>query len=125
MELFETKFIHQKLHIFQTNTDHSKIRRHRYIDQLLPVPKFVFLVFYIDPDKSGYPHNIILISPQKICRWYSSDAPWPGASNEYPQHVFFPWRKNNQEASKIKKVSDGEKRKKKKMHFFHYFNKGS
>ena len=31
--------------------------------------------------------NIFLIPPQKICCGYSLEAPWRGASNEYPQHM--------------------------------------
>ena len=42
----------------------------------------------IATDRRGYPHNIFLISPQKICCGYSLEAPRRGASNEYLQHMF-------------------------------------
>ena len=44
---------------------------------------------YIATDKRGYPHNIFLISPRKHMLWVLIRMPRQGASNEYPQHMFF------------------------------------
>ena len=41
------------------------------------------------PDKIGCQENIFLISPLNICCGYSLEVPQWGASNEYPQHMFF------------------------------------
>ena len=56
-------------------------------------------------DKSGYQVNI---SPQKHMLWFSLEAPWQGASNEYPQHMFL-WR-NKQKINTfgLKKASNHE-----------------
>ena len=43
----------------------------------------------IAPDKRGYPHNIVLISPQKPTLLVLIRRSSAGASNEYPQHFFF------------------------------------
>ena len=44
--------------------------------------------FYIALDKRRYPHNIFLISPQKVCCWYPLYVPCHGISNVYP-NIFF------------------------------------
>ena len=42
-------------------------------------------------DKSGYQVNSFLISPRKHYVVVLIKAPWRGASNEYPKHMFL-WR---------------------------------
>ena len=39
--------------------------------------------------------NSFLITRQKHMLWYSLEAPWRGASNEYPQHMFSSRKKKN------------------------------
>ena len=59
----------------------------------------------IATDKRGYPHNIFFISPQKHMLWYSLEAPQPGASNEYSQHMFL-WRnKKDSSLFRMKKAA--------------------
>ena len=52
-------------------------------------------VFDIATDKAFFFHPKMLISflflHENICCGYSLEAPWRGASNEYPQHMFS-WR---------------------------------
>ena len=45
--------------------DHSKVRSHRNLDQLLPVPDAFFFLFYIAPDKREYLHNTFLFLHKK------------------------------------------------------------
>ena len=42
-------------------------------------------------DKSSYPLNIFLISPQKHMLWVLIEASWQGTSNKCPEHMFS-WR---------------------------------
>ena len=53
----------------------------------------------IATDKSGYPHNIFLVSQRKICCEYSNEY-----SNEYPQHMFSLRNKIDISTFRMKKV---------------------
>ena len=52
-----------------------------------------FLSLCIATDKRGYPHNNFIISGRIHMLWVlirsASVRPLRGASNEYPQHMFF------------------------------------
>ena len=58
----------------------------------------------IATDKTGYPHDIFLISPRNICCGYSLEAPHWGASNEYQQHTFSSRNKKDIRIFRIKKA---------------------
>ena len=62
------------------------------------------LLFFIGVDKSGYQVNSFLISQENICCGYSLEAPWLGASNEYPQYMFSSRNKKNIDTFWLKKA---------------------
>ena len=61
-------------------------------------------------DKSGFQVNSFLISQQKHMLWYSLEAPYWGASNEYPQHIFLSRNKKNIDTFWLKKSTTTKKK---------------
>ena len=46
------------------------------------------LLMCMAPVKKGMKKIFFLFIKENICYRYSLEAPWQGASNEYPQHMF-------------------------------------
>ena len=53
-----------------------------------------YMDFYIAPDKRRIQRNVILFCYDNMRCEYSTELPWQGASNEYPQYVFVKNKKN-------------------------------